>query len=70
MAAVQTLRHRSSWKRVSPSRVVATLEIAPVGQPVRAEGTGRIDEVAYPPEPLVAITDPVDVSTMNAGDEP
>ena len=46
VAAVQTLRHRSSWKRVSPSRVVATLEIAPVGQPVRAEGTGRIDEVA------------------------
>lgn len=46
LAAVQTLRHRSSWRRVSPSRVVATLEIAPVGQPVRADGTGRIDEVA------------------------
>lgn len=46
LAAQQTLRHRSAWRRVTPSRIVATLEIAPVGQPVRADGAAILDEVA------------------------
>ena len=33
--------------------------------PLRPDQFGRVDEVSYPPDPLVAITNPVDVSTMN-----
>ncbi|MFV0512807.1 MAG: cell division protein FtsL [Jhaorihella sp.] len=33
--------------------------------PLRPDQFGRIDEVSYPPEPVVPITNPVDVSTMN-----
>ncbi len=54
LAAVQTLRHRSAWRRVSPTRVVATLEVVPVGLPVRADGAGRIDEVA-PAQAVMAL---------------
>jgi len=38
--------------------------------PLRPDQFGRIDEVGYPPEPLLPITDPVDVSTMNAEGQP
>lgn len=31
---------------------------------------GQVDQVTYPPAPLLPITDPVDVSTMNATEEP
>lgn len=31
---------------MTPSRIVATLEITPVGQPVRADGAATVDEVA------------------------
>lgn len=34
--------------------------------PLRPNQFGRIDEVAYPPAELLPITNPVDVSTMNA----
>jgi hypothetical protein len=54
LAAVQTLRHRSVWQRVSTTRVVATLEIVPVGLPVRADGNGTIDEAA-PAQAVMAL---------------
>lgn len=38
--------------------------------PLRPDQFGRIDEVSYPPDPLLPITDPVDVSTMNAESDP
>jgi hypothetical protein len=34
--------------------------------PMHPDQFGQVDEVAYPPAPLLPITDPVDVSTMNA----
>lgn len=33
--------------------------------PLRPDQFGRVDQVAYPVEPALAITDPVDVSAMN-----
>jgi cell division protein FtsL len=33
---------------------------------LRPDQFGRVDEVSYPPAPLLPITNPVDVSTMNA----
>lgn len=33
--------------------------------PLNPDQFGRVDQVAYPPAPLLPITDPVDVSTMN-----
>jgi hypothetical protein len=38
----QTLRHRTRWRRVSPTRVAAELEISAVSLPVRARGVGTI----------------------------
>lgn len=38
--------------------------------PLRPDQFGRIDEVAFAPEPTVPISNPVDVSTMNAGGQP
>jgi len=38
--------------------------------PLRPDQFGLIDEVSYPPEPLLPITNPVDVSTMAEGDQP
>jgi hypothetical protein len=38
--------------------------------PLRPDQFGRIDEVAFPPEPVVPITNPVDVSTMNVEQDP
>jgi hypothetical protein len=46
LAETLTLRHRSAWRRVAPSRVAATISISPVGLPVQAEGAGSIDETA------------------------
>lgn len=34
--------------------------------PLRPDQFGSIDEVGFPAEPLLPITDPVDVSTMNS----
>jgi hypothetical protein len=45
VGATQTLRHRSEWRRVAPATVDASLEIAPRGLPVRAEGRGTITEL-------------------------
>jgi hypothetical protein len=42
----QTLRHRTRWRRVSPTRVTAELDISPTGLPVRARGVGTIVESA------------------------
>lgn len=38
--------------------------------PLRPAQFGRVDEVSYPPDPTVPITNPVDVSTMNAEQDP
>lgn len=42
----QTLRHRTRWRRVSPTRVTAELDISPVSLPVQAHGVGSIMEIA------------------------
>jgi len=42
----QTLRHRSRWRRVSPTRITAELDISPVSLPVHARGVGTIVEIA------------------------
>jgi len=42
----QTLRHRTRWRRVSPTRVTAELDISPISLPVRARGVGTIVETA------------------------
>jgi hypothetical protein len=42
----QTLRHHTRWRRVSPTRVTAELDISPISLPVRARGVGTIIETA------------------------
>jgi hypothetical protein len=42
----QTLRHHTRWRRVSPTRVTADLDISPIRLPVRAHGDGTIVEIA------------------------
>lgn len=37
--------------------------------PLDPEQFGRIDEVAYPPQPVLPITDPIEVSGRNAPQE-
>jgi hypothetical protein len=37
--------------------------------PLHPDQFGRVDEVAYPPAPLLPITNPVDVSSAAADDE-
>tara|TARA_R110002124_G_scaffold206549_1_gene373062 strand:- start:3 stop:365 length:363 start_codon:yes stop_codon:yes gene_type:complete len=36
--------------------------------PLHPDQFSQVDQVSYPPAPLLPITDPVDVSTMNAPD--
>ena len=38
--------------------------------PLRPDQFGKVDQVAYPPDPLLPITDPVEVSSLNAEDRP
>ena len=38
--------------------------------PLHPDQFGQVDQVAYPPAPLLPITDPVDVSTMSADEDP
>jgi len=39
--------------------------------PLNPEQFGQVDQVSYPPAPLLPITNPVDVSTMSAdGEDP
>jgi Protein of unknown function (DUF2505) len=41
----QTMHHHTKWRRVSPTQVDAELDIAPVGMPVSAHGTGSVIEM-------------------------
>jgi hypothetical protein len=41
----QAMRHATVWRRTSPRRIDAVLEIDPVGQPVAAHGTGEVVEI-------------------------
>lgn len=37
--------------------------------PLRPDQFGMVDQVAYPPAPLLPVTDPVDVSALNSDEE-
>lgn len=39
----QTLRHSSLWRRVTPARAEAELDVQPLGLPVRAHASGALD---------------------------
>lgn len=61
---------RAEWayqNRPDRLRDLAELNYERLGLlPLHPDQFGRIDQVAYPPQPLLPITEPVDVSTMNA----
>ncbi len=46
LARQQTLRHRSRWRRVSPTQISAELEITPLGLPLQAHGVGTLVQTA------------------------
>lgn len=46
VARQQTLRHRSRWRRVSPTQISAELEITPLGLPLQARGAGTLVQTA------------------------
>jgi hypothetical protein len=60
---------RAEWAYLNrPSRLLELSEINfdRLGLlPLRPNQFGRVDEVSFPPESMLAITNPVDVSTMN-----
>lgn len=45
VGGMQTLRHHTRWRRVSPTRVTAELDISPTSLPVRARGVGSVVEI-------------------------
>lgn len=65
---------RAEWAYLNrPDRLrdLAELNFDRLGLlPIMPEAFGRIEQVNYPPEPLPAITEPIELSSDNADQEP